>query len=140
MRWTAIPAAPAAAPARRLPPIPAVGIGEDTGGSIRLPSSFYNLVGVRVTPGLISRAGMSPLVVFQDTAGPMTRTVTDTAILLDALVGYDAKEPYTAAYAIAGHQAAMPTTSTRKAEGKRIGVLKDAFGSDDNPERRRSTP
>ena len=57
-----------------------VGIGEDTGGSIRLPASFTNLVGVRVTPGLISRDGMSPLVVFQDTAGPMTRTVTDAAI------------------------------------------------------------
>ena len=56
-----------------------VGIGEDTGGSIRLPSSFTNLVGVRVTPGLISRKGMSPLVVFQDTAGPMARTVRDAA-------------------------------------------------------------
>src|ERR671933_3036427 len=50
----------------------AVGIGEDTGGSIRVPSSFDNLVGVRITTGLISRKGMSPLVVFQDTAGPMT--------------------------------------------------------------------
>ena len=47
-----------------------VGIGEDTGGSIRLPASFNSLVGVRVTPGLISRTGLSPLVVFQDTAGP----------------------------------------------------------------------
>ena len=51
-----------------------VGIGEDTGGSIRVPASFDNLVGVRVTTGLISRRGLSPLVVFQDTAGPMTRT------------------------------------------------------------------
>src|SRR5205807_9695785 len=66
----------------------AVGIGEDTGGSIRLPASANNLVGVRVTPGLISRAGLSPLVVFQDTAGPLARTVTDAAILLDVLVGY----------------------------------------------------
>ena len=59
----------------------AVGIGEDTGGSIRLPASFDNLVGVRVTPGLISRKGLSPLVVFQDTAGPMGRTVRDTVSL-----------------------------------------------------------
>ena len=60
----------------------AVGIGEDTGGSIRVPASFDNLVGVRVTPGLISRKGLSPLVVFQDTAGPMGRNVKDTAVVL----------------------------------------------------------
>jgi len=75
-----------------------VGIGEDTGGSIRVPSSFNNLVGVCVTPGLITRTGMSPLVVFQDTAGPMARTVKDAAILLDALVGYDPEDEYTTAY------------------------------------------
>ena len=78
-----------------------VGIGEDTGGSIRLPASFDNLAGLKVTPGLISRKGMSSLVIFQDSAGPMARTVTDTAILLDALVGYDPADPWTAAYAIA---------------------------------------
>ena len=77
----------------------AVGIGEDTGGSIRVPASFNNLFGLRVTPGLISRAGMSPLVVLQDTAGPMTRTVTDAALLLDALAGYDPQDPYTSPYA-----------------------------------------
>ena len=71
----------------------AVGIGEDTGGSIRVPASFDNLVGVRVTPGLISRKGLSPLVVFQDTAGPMGRNVKDTAIVLDAIVGYDPLDP-----------------------------------------------
>lgn len=64
-----------------------MGIGEDTGGSIRLPASFNNLVGVRVMPGLISRTGLSPLVVFQDTAGPMGRTVLDTAHGLDAVIG-----------------------------------------------------
>ncbi|WP_207955768.1 amidase [Rubrobacter marinus] len=79
----------------------AVGIGEDTGGSIRVPSSFDNLVGVRVTTGLISRKGMSPLVVFQDTAGPMTRTVRDAAALLDVLVGYDPEDPFTASATLA---------------------------------------
>jgi amidase len=113
----------------------AVGIGEDTGGSIRVPASFNNLVGVRVTPGLISRAGMSPLVIFQDTAGPMTRTVTDAAIVLDALVGYDPKDPYTSAYVIAGHTGSY----TRHLEsdglkGARIGVLREAFGSETDPE------
>ena len=88
-----------------------IGIGEDTGGSIRLPASFTNLVGVRVTPGLISRNGMSPLVVFQDTAGPLTRTVTDAAILLDALVGYDPKDEYTTNALIAKHEEATPMRS-----------------------------
>jgi amidase len=112
-----------------------VGIGEDTGGSIRLPSSFNNLVGVRVTPGLISRTGLSPLVVFQDTAGPMGRTVTDTAILLDAVVGYDKKDPYTTAYVIAGHKGSFTQHLDRDGlKGARIGVLKEAFGSDEDPD------
>jgi amidase len=110
-----------------------IGVGEDTGGSIRLPASFCNLVGVRVTPGLISRAGMSPLVVFQDTAGPMARTVTDAAILLDAMVGYDPRDEYTAAYAIAGHKGSYAADLRRDGLAKaRIGVLREAFGAESN--------
>jgi amidase len=113
----------------------AVGIGEDTGGSIRVPASFDNLVGVRVTPGLISRKGLSPLVVFQDTAGPMGRTVKDTAIVLDAIVGYDPKDPYTAAFAIAGHKGSYTQNlNANGLKGARIGVLKEAFGSDSDPD------
>ena len=112
-----------------------VGIGEDTGGSIRLPSSFNSLVGVRVTPGLISRTGLSPLVVFQDTAGPMGRTVTDTAIVLDALVGYDPQDPYTTAYVIADHKGSYTQNlDPNGLKGARIGVLKEAFGSDEDPD------
>jgi len=112
-----------------------VGIGEDTGGSIRLPSSFCNLVGVRVTPGLISRTGLSPLVVFQDTAGPMARSVTDAALVLDAVVGFDAKDPYTTAYTIAGHTGSYAANlSAGGLAGKRIGMLKEAFGSDADPD------
>jgi amidase len=113
----------------------AVGIGEDTGGSIRLPASANNLVGVRVTPGLISRVGLSPLVVLQDTPGPMARTVTDTAILLDVLVGYDPKDKYTAAFAIASHKGSYTESMDRDClRGARIGMLKEAFGSDDDPD------
>jgi len=111
----------------------AVGIGEDTGGSIRVPSSFDNLVGVRVTTGLISRKGMSPLVVFQDTAGPMTRTVKDATILLDVLVGYDPEDPFTAASALArdggSYADSLGEDSLR---GARIGVLREAFGPDED--------
>ena len=106
-----------------------VGIGEDTGGSIRLPASFCGLVGIRVTPGLISRAGMSSLVTPQDTSGPMTRTVHDAAVLLDTLVGYDPADPYTAAAVIGGHAgnyaAALDGASIA---GTRIGLLRQAFG------------
>jgi amidase len=112
----------------------AVGIGEDTGGSIRVPSSFDNLVGVRVTTGLISRKGMSPLVVFQDTAGPMTRTVKDAAILLDALVGYDPEDPFTAAATLArdagSYAEDLSEGSLRRA---RIGIVREAFGPGDDP-------
>ena len=113
----------------------AVGIGEDTGGSIRVPSSFDNLVGVRVTTGLISRKGLSPLVVFQDTAGPMTRTVKDAAILLDALVGYDSEDPFTAAATLArdaGSYAEGLSEGTLR--GARVGVVREVFGPDDDPD------
>lgn len=112
-----------------------VGIGEDTGGSIRVPSSFNNLFGVRVTTGLISRNGTSPLVHFQDTAGPMTRSVRDAAILLDVLVDYDPSDPFTVA---ALHATAAGSyvnhLEANGLKGSRIGVLRDAFGSDSDPE------
>jgi amidase len=112
-----------------------VGIGEDTGGSIRLPSSFTNLVGVRVTPGLISRNGMSPLVVFQDTSGPMARTVKDAAILLDSMIGYDPTDEYTVAALIAGQKSSyVNSLDTSSLEGARLGVVRNAFGSNDSPE------
>lgn len=113
----------------------AVGIGEDTGGSIRVPTSFNNLFGVRVTTGLISRNGTSPLVHFQDTVGPMTRTVKDAAILLDALVGYDPTDPFTSA-AMQATDAGTYTDqlAPNALKGSRIGILRDAFGSDTDPD------
>ena len=77
-----------------------VGIGTDCGGSIRLPSSFCGLVGIRSTPGVVPRTGSSYLVIFQDTIGPMTRTVADAVTVFDVLAGYDASDPYTAAYVV----------------------------------------
>jgi amidase len=110
----------------------AVGIGTDCGGSIRVPASFDNLVGVRVTPGLISRAGVSPLVSQQDTAGPMTRTVRDAAKLLDVLVGYDERDDLTGKTELRHVHGSY--TNSLLADGladARIGVLRDGFGSDD---------
>jgi Asp-tRNA(Asn)/Glu-tRNA(Gln) amidotransferase A subunit family amidase len=113
-----------------------VGIGEDTGGSIRIPASFNNLFGLRVTTGLISRAGFSPLVHFQDTPGPIGRTVSDIAKLLDVIVGYDPRDPFTVTASAAPRigsyaeavEAQTPLSSWR------IGVLETGFGSDANPD------
>ena len=112
----------------------AVGIGEDTGGSIRVPSSFNSLVGLKVTPGLISRTGMSPLVLFQDSAGPMCRTVGDVAALLEVLVGFDAEDPYTAAAVIAGKVKYTAYLDLAALKGATIGVLRQAFGAADHAE------
>ncbi|MSR13662.1 MAG: amidase [Gammaproteobacteria bacterium] len=65
----------------------AVGLGSDCGGSIRLPASCNNLVGIRSTPGLVSRDGVSMLVFPQDTVGPMTRTVRDAVTVCAASRG-----------------------------------------------------
>jgi amidase len=112
-----------------------IGIGEDTGGSIRIPASFTNLFGLRVTTGLISRRGFSPLIHFQDTPGPIARTVADIATLLDSIVGYDPEDPFTvtaSADGVGGYaralEALVPLSDWR------VGVLEDGFGSDRNPD------
>jgi amidase len=113
-----------------------LGIGEDTGGSIRVPASFNNLFGLRVTTGLVSRAGFSPLVHFQDTPGPIGRTVADVAKLLDSIVGYDPRDPFTAiasgASTIGGYSEALDVEVPLSAW--RIGVLESGFGTDANPD------
>src|SRR5204862_1116968 len=76
-----------------------VGIGTDTGGSVRAPSSINDLVGIRPTVGLVSRTGMGPLDSQRDTPGPMGRSVEDVARLLDVLAGVDGADPRTAAAA-----------------------------------------
>ncbi|MEV4605023.1 amidase family protein [Amycolatopsis sp. NPDC049253] len=110
-----------------------VGIGEDTGGSIRLPSSFTNLFGLRVTTGLIPRTGFSPLVHFQDTPGPMARTVPDLAATLDVVVGYDPADAYTSLAAsspeVGRYREALDDVTPGTLAGFSIGVLADAFGT-----------
>src|SRR4030088_3006669 len=106
----------------------AAGTGSDTGGSVRSPASAANLVGLRPTRGLISRDGIIPLSFTQDTIGPMTRNVADTATLLDAMVGYDPNDPVTALSV--GN---IPKTYTaflqNGLKGARLGVLTNLFGS-----------
>jgi Asp-tRNA(Asn)/Glu-tRNA(Gln) amidotransferase A subunit family amidase len=72
------------------------GTGSDTVNSIRHPASANSLVGIRPTAGLVSRAGIIPLSSTQDAAGPIARNVPDVAALLDAMAGFDPKDPITA--------------------------------------------
>ena len=74
-----------------------VGMGSDTCGSIRNPSAHNALVGMRGTQGASSRDGIIPLSSTQDIGGPLARSVTDLALVLDATVGYDPEDPQTAA-------------------------------------------
>jgi amidase len=101
-----------------------VGIGEDTGGSIRGPAAVHSLVGVRPTLPLVSRFGMMPANPTQDTMGPMTRTVADATRVLDVIAGYDPKDPITA-YTV-GHMPRSYTDALRPGalQGARIGVLR----------------
>ncbi len=106
-----------------------IAIGEDTGGSVRIPAAYNNLVGVRVTAGLVSRSGMAPLVASQDTAGPITRTVADAATLLDVLVGFDPADPATSVclrpgVAVGGYRAALRPGALH---GARVGLLIEAL-------------
>src|SRR5437588_4202 len=75
-------------------------IGTETDGSIVSPAGHCCLVGIKPTVGLLSRAGIVPIAHSQDTPGPMARTVTDAALLLAAMAGFDPDDPVTAG---AGH-------------------------------------
>lgn len=109
----------------------AIGIGTETDGSVVCPSNANSLVGIKPTVGLISRAGIVPIAHSQDTAGPMCRTVTDTAILLGALAGIDSRDEATKASA--GKSASDYTRFLNPdgLKGARIGVHRKGFGFND---------
>ncbi|HEX8678437.1 MAG TPA: amidase family protein [Chthoniobacterales bacterium] len=81
----------------------AVAVGTETSGSLLSPASANSVVGIKPTLGLVSRDGIIPITADQDTAGPVTRTVTDGAIMLGVLAGYDPKDPATNACLTAGN-------------------------------------
>ena len=104
-----------------------IGVGTETDGSIVCPSNVNGLVGIKPTVGLVSRAGIIPISVSQDTAGPMCRTVADAAALLGILAGEDARDPATAR---ARGRIAEDYTKFLDAgglKGARIGVARDLF-------------
>jgi amidase len=104
-----------------------VGLGSDTGNSIRGPSSHQALVGIRSTMGLTSRAGVLPLSLLADIAGPMARTVEDAAKVFQVIAGEDPNDPVTAA--ARGHLPQnYPASLDRNGlRGAVIGVLRQAY-------------
>ena len=95
-------------------------LGSDTGGSVRNPASSCGIVGLKPTYGLVSRRGVFPLSFTLDHVGPMTRTVTDNAMLLEVIAGHDPLDPGSAA-APAGH---YQSRLERGVRGLRIGFIR----------------
>jgi amidase len=103
-------------------------IGTDTGGSVTYPASANGVCGLRPTMGLLSRAGIIPLTITRDTAGPMARTVRDTAILLGGMVGVDAEDEETAASAGRFHLDYTPFLKPDGLKGARLVIAREYFG------------
>jgi Asp-tRNA(Asn)/Glu-tRNA(Gln) amidotransferase A subunit family amidase len=101
-----------------------VGLGTDTGNSIRGPSSHTALVGVRSTMGLTSRDGIVPLYLDRDVGGPMARTVADAVAVLDVIAGYDPADPVTAASRERGAERYADFLREDGLKGVRIGVVR----------------
>lgn len=104
----------------------AIAVGTETDGSITCPASINGAIGIKPTVGLVSRSGIIPISSTQDTAGPLTRTVTDAAILLEVLAGVDKADLVT-------HESSGKSTNYTKflnkngLNGKRIGVEKKKY-------------
>ncbi len=105
-------------------------LGTDTGGSIRIPAAFCGLVGLKPTYGRVSRAGVIPLAWSLDHVGPMTRTVTDAALLLQVLAGRDPADPSAADVPVPDYRRAMQG----EMRGLRLGLPKDFFFERLDPE------
>ena len=104
-----------------------VGLGTDTGNSIRGPSSHQALVGIRATMGLVSRAGVVPLFLGADMTGPMARTVADAVAVLQVIAGPDPDDPVTLTsrgHVSSDYASALVRDGLR---GARIGVLHQAY-------------
>ncbi len=108
-----------------------LGMGSDTGNSIRGPSSHLALFGIRSTIGLTSRDGVIPLMFDRDIAGPMTRTVTDGAKAFNVLAGYDPADFYTGAGRNRREEDYTRFLDRDALRGKRIGVLRALVNTDD---------
>ncbi len=107
-----------------------IGMGTDTGNSIRGPSSHTCLVGIRSTMGLTSRDGIVPLYLDRDIGGPMTRTVEDAVIVFDVIAGYDPADPWTEAGRGRRAERYADYLVADGLRGARIGVLRQVSNTE----------
>ena len=113
----------------------AVGLGSDTGNSIRGPSSHTSLVGIRSTMGLTSRDGIVPLFLNRDIGGPMARSVADAVAVFDVIAGHDPADPVTAASQGKRPDSYLKSLDRDGLRAARIGVVRQLFmGADTDPE------
>jgi len=107
----------------------AAAIGTETSGSILSPANANSDVGIKPTVGLISRQGVVPIAASQDTAGPITRTVTDAAILLGVMTGVDARDPATISSIGLALSDYTPYLKADGLKGARIGVPQEYWAT-----------
>jgi len=117
---------------RRNPCGTALSIGTETDGSIVCPAGINGVVGIKPSLGLVSRDGIIPIAHSQDTAGPLARSVTDAAILLNTISAADPSDPATASRpdGVTDYAAGL---SANALKGKRIGVLRSYWGAGEDP-------
>jgi len=109
----------------------AAGFGSDTCGSIRIPAAFNNLIGLRPSKGLSSIYGILPLAHTQDVAGPLARSAEDLAIILDSVVGFDARDAATEIMQTQALPRFVERLHTADLGALRIGKLNDYFEDSD---------
>jgi amidase len=109
----------------------AAGFGSDTCGSIRIPSAFNNLIGLRPSKGLSSIYGILPLSHTQDVAGPLARSAQDLAIILDIVSGYDSRDEATQIMRTAVVPAFMDRLHSANLADLRLGKLQEYFDGSD---------
>lgn len=107
-----------------------LGIGTDTGGSVRGPSTSNGIVGLKPTLGLVSRDGIVPLALSFDTGGPMARSVHDVAAMLDVIAGVDPADPATSAAEGRMPDSYVASLDPDALAGARIGVARQFMGGD----------
>lgn len=112
-----------------------LGLGSDTGGSIRGPAWANGVVGIKPTNGLITRTGIVPCVLTFDTGGPMARSVYDAALALGFMTGVDPKDPLTSTSAGLYYKDYTQFLDKDALKGARIGVIRDFSGTDSEVDR-----